>query len=229
MPRGNVKPFPTITFEDALVIGNAIQEIASGEKVRRLTLFDHIKKSPDSGPSRQLIINSNKYGITAGGNQADFLELTQDGKLATSSEVSEKDRIESRFKLSIKKTPIFDYLYEKIKNNKLPSKQVIIDYVKENDIKDDNVAEECIDLFIINLKFIGLLRTMSGIERIITVEQRLEETEGKIADKVIEFSEVRDIVPKISHENIEESCFYITPIGEEGSEQRKHSDLFLVQ
>jgi hypothetical protein len=56
--------FPASSFEEALTIPNAIQKHASGDKVRRLTLFDQMGKSPDSGASRQLIVNSIKYGLT---------------------------------------------------------------------------------------------------------------------------------------------------------------------
>jgi hypothetical protein len=41
--------FPACSFEEALTIANAIQKHASGQKVRRLTLFDSMGKSPDSG------------------------------------------------------------------------------------------------------------------------------------------------------------------------------------
>lgn len=64
------KKIPSIPFEDALVLANGIWECASGQKIRRLTLFDHLKKSPDSGPSRALITASSKYGLTTGGYQA---------------------------------------------------------------------------------------------------------------------------------------------------------------
>jgi hypothetical protein len=55
--------FPASSFEEALTIPNAIQKHAAGQKIRRLTLFDQMGKSPDSGPSRQLITNANKYGL----------------------------------------------------------------------------------------------------------------------------------------------------------------------
>ena len=50
--RGTSKPFPSVTFEEALQLANAIQDHAAGQKVRRLTLFDKMGKSPSSGPSR---------------------------------------------------------------------------------------------------------------------------------------------------------------------------------
>ena len=67
-------PFPNVAFEDALEIANAIWQCSSGQKVRRLTLFDHLGKTPDSGPSRNLITISSKYKLTSGGYQAEYLE-----------------------------------------------------------------------------------------------------------------------------------------------------------
>src|SRR5438876_4690768 len=58
------RSFPASTFGEALVIAQGVQQYASGQKIRRLTLFDNLQKSPESGPRRQLITNSSKYGLT---------------------------------------------------------------------------------------------------------------------------------------------------------------------
>ena len=80
---GGVAPFPRTTLEAALDLGNAIQQHAAGQRIRRATLFEKLDKSPDSGPSRALVTNSGKYAITTGGYQAEFLELTPLGAAAT--------------------------------------------------------------------------------------------------------------------------------------------------
>jgi len=54
--------------------------LASGEKVRRLTLLQQMDKSPNSSTTKMLITNSGKYGITKGSYVAEFLELTPTGK-----------------------------------------------------------------------------------------------------------------------------------------------------
>jgi len=70
------------------VLADAFQKFAAGQlRVRKLTLFDKIGKSPDSGPSRQLITNSSRYGLTKGGYQAEFLELTPEGALSSADDV----------------------------------------------------------------------------------------------------------------------------------------------
>lgn len=87
------------------------------------------------------------------------------------------------------------------------------------------------DTFIVNLRDLKLLQTLSGSERIVTIEHLLDslpQTNSGIK------SELAALSPKkhgqmITQEqaNFENTCFYITPIGEEGSEFRKHADLFL--
>jgi len=54
--------FPAATFEDALELATAIYTVGAGQPVRRITLFDTLGKSPDSGASRQLVTNCAKYG-----------------------------------------------------------------------------------------------------------------------------------------------------------------------
>jgi hypothetical protein len=78
--------FPASSFEEAMTIAKAIQKHAAGEKVRRLTLFDQIGKSPDSGSGRQLVVNSNRYGLTKGSYTAEHLELTNKGRIATNED-----------------------------------------------------------------------------------------------------------------------------------------------
>jgi hypothetical protein len=80
--KRTVRPFPAATFEEALEFAKELFVVGSGQSVRRLTLFDHLGKAPDSGPSRMLITNSNKYGLTKGSYVAEQLELTADGRKA---------------------------------------------------------------------------------------------------------------------------------------------------
>jgi hypothetical protein len=225
-----IRSFPTVSFEESLEVAEAIQRHAAGGKIRRFTLFDALNKSPDSGPSRMLITNSSKYGLTTGGYQAEHLELTPKGRIATDPEVSPKERLKARFDLAIADIPPFKALYDKLAGSKLPGMPVIHDALREINISDDDVAK-CGDAFVVNLKFLGLLRNVAGAERLLTIEHVLEElptTFGSDVPPAI----VRPNGTLAAHASTEMSdwsktCFYITPIGDEGSDQRKHSDLFL--
>ena len=227
----NVAPFPRITLEEALSLGTAIQEHAPGQKIRRATLFEKLNKSPDSGPSRALITNSGKYGITTGSYKADYLELTPTGAKATDPETSDAERLRARFELAIKGVPAFNFLYESLKEKRIPSPEVIRDSLTEAGVEEEH-KKECVDLFLENAKFLGLLRTSAGAERLATIEQLLEQLPS---------SSTRQSLPQTNSEGTaidlkgepsrsvgyDKVCFVIAPINDEGTEQRKHSDMVL--
>jgi hypothetical protein len=225
--------FPASSFEEALTLANAIQKHAAGQKVRRLTLFDQMGKSPDSGSSRQLIVNSNKYGLTKGSYTAEYLELTMDGKLATGSEVAPRDRLKARFRLAIEKIVPFKALYEAQKGNRLPAPSVLEDLAKEQGIPEADV-KECVEMFIVNAKSLGVLKPIAGAERIVAIDQVLEEVPATAAESEptvtpahASADQVRAPAPKGDTQDWDKVCFYISPIGEEGTEHRQHADLFL--
>jgi len=222
------RSFPASTFDDATIIANAIQEFASGQKIRRITLFDHLGKSPESGASRQMIVNSSKYGLTLGGQQAEYLELTPDGRVFTDPETPHKEKISMQFKLAIYDIEPFKKIYEQFKGNKLPTKSVIGDFLKDEGYHVEEISE-CINIFLINSKSIGLLKLVAGAERLLPIEHILEELpvvqSHTEAIRIIEDKQVHK--ETTGNEYFDRTCFYITPIGEEGSEFRLHSDLFL--
>ncbi|MGA2630971.1 MAG: hypothetical protein ABSG54_12260 [Terriglobia bacterium] len=224
------RKFPALTFEEALEIPEGIQKYASGQKVRRLTLFEKLNKEPDSVEARQLVTASGQYGLTKGGYQADFLELTPEGNEATSDGVAPAKKLQARFNLAIQKHAPFAFLYQKLKGIRMPAKEVLGDYLSEASV-EDNEKGECIDKFILNGKFLGLLKTISGSERIIPIEQAVEEVSEARATQ----DETTTLAVPIAGtgesaaatEDFAKICFYITPIGEENSEHRRHADFLM--
>ncbi len=204
-----------------------IYAIAGGQPVKRLTLFDQLGKSPESGPSRQIIINAGRYGLTRGGVAADNIGLTEEGLLAVDDQASAREQARARISLAIEKIEPFEKLFAKFVGTKLPAKAVLIDAAKEIGLKSDYAAE-AVDTFIVNLRFVGLLKTLSGAERIITVDMHLDELPSSNRPKTA----MEPVLPKSNlitteQAQFETTCFYIAPIGADGSEARKHSDLFL--
>src|SRR4051794_19612491 len=86
------RPFPASSFEEALTFARDLYRVGSGQPVRRLTLFNDLGKAPDSGPSRMLITNSNRYGLTKGSYASDYLELTDDGRKAVDEQVAKREQ-----------------------------------------------------------------------------------------------------------------------------------------
>lgn len=138
------RPFPASSFEEALELASAIHKFSSGRPIRRLTLFDQLGKSPESGPSRQLITNSAKYGLTKGSYKAEQIELTPDGAVASDADAPPRERARAQIKLAILEIPVFKALYERFVGNKLPAKQVLIDAAKEQDLTSRGPAGQTI-------------------------------------------------------------------------------------
>ncbi|KQU99734.1 hypothetical protein ASC68_08075 [Devosia sp. Root105] len=229
--RRVVRNFPAAPFEEPLEFARQVFEFGSGQAVRRLSLFHHLDKSPESGSSRQLIINANKYALIKGGYQADMLELTPDGLRSVDPGISPRDQLRARIKLAIEDIEIFGKLHERFVGRSLPAKAALIDAAKELGA-DATAAEEAIDTFILNLRFVGLLATLSGAERIVSKDHALDQLQpSSTAANQPSFgppaTRVSGAVVTAEHAQFDSTCFYITPIGGPDSEQRKHSDLFL--
>jgi hypothetical protein len=242
--RGKRKPFTVGAFEESINFAKELYKLGAGEKVRRLTLFDTLRKSPDSGSSRMLIVISNKYGLTKGSYVAEFLELTPNGLECVSDEQSPVIALKAKFELAVSGIEVYNYLYTKFVGNKLPSisviKDLIVDEYKTKEL-DSESATEVVETFIVNIKYLGLLQTISGAERVISLEHALEKISKTSSDVSIASSnsssqnfQVVDLVQVnnddrsiTTFEDFNNICFYITPIGDENSEFRKHSDLFL--
>lgn len=222
-----VRNFPAAPVEEPLDFARQVFDFGSGEAVRRLTFFDHINRAPESGGSRQLITNASKYGLIKGSYQSDMIELTQDGIRAVDPQIPPREQTRARIKVAIEDIEIFSKLHERFVGKTLPARAALIDAVEELGSSKD-AAEEAIDTFIVNLRYVGLLVTLSGAERIVSKDHALDQlpSSGAISRPVIS-TEATGAIVTAEHAHYETTCFYITPIGAPDSEQRKHSDLFL--
>ena len=223
-----IRPFPSCSFEDALELPNAIQRSAGNQSIRRLTLFDELEKAPESGPSRQLIVNASRYGLITGGYQSDLLQLTEDGDFVTSDEASPRDKARAIANLAVLNIAPFNTLYERYVNNKLPSRAVVADAFRELEIPAATI-DEAVDTFVVNCQFAKLLQTLSGAERFVSIEHLLDSLPASAGGAIQPHSRTKVDGKLITQSaaNFATTCFYVTPIGKEGSEHRKHSDLFL--
>ncbi|WP_294316170.1 hypothetical protein [uncultured Sphingomonas sp.] len=230
-PRGKAgsRPFPHLTFEEAFQLAEAIQAFAGSNAVRRLTLFDHLKRAPESGPTRQWVTTAARYGLIKGNAASEMLELTPDGDVATNKDVSQREQTRARIKLAIDSIELFKNLYSKFSGQKLPSPALMEDATGDLGI-DQRLRKEAVEMFIVNLRFVGLLQTLSGAERILTTDHALDQLPAsRLGEGQPTGRSVSADAPMIVHSDahFDRVCFFIGPIGEDGSDHRKHSDLML--
>jgi hypothetical protein len=228
--RSAQRPFPQVTLEEALELANAIHAHAAGHDVRRLTLFEKLDRSPDSSAGRRLVTNSARYGITKGSYNAEYISLHPEGKLASDPEGHDGKRLQARFRLGVEGFAVFKSLYLKYKGNRLPSDEIMRDDLRTLGVAESDLASAAI-IFVGNLNFLGLLRTIAGARRVIPIEQLLEETPvGSSEVSARETFTLPDRNQPTAGARIDfgKTCFFVAPIGDEGTELRKHSDMVLT-
>jgi hypothetical protein len=102
------RPFPGTSFLEALPLAEAIQTHGAGQKTRRLSLFEALDRSPDSGSTRKLITSSVQYGLTTGGYSAEWLALTAKGAIASSPTAAARAQRAARLELAITEVTPFN-------------------------------------------------------------------------------------------------------------------------
>lgn len=218
--RRGRKPYPIIPFEQALRFGEGVGEVGAGHPVKRATLLEKLKLTVTQ-TTKDLITASNKYGITKGSHDADEFSLTAEGAIAAASRPS-AERNRARIKLAITDIEHFKTLYDKFRGGKMPAVEAMRDTLEDLDVGD---RAPCVDIFLQNAKFVGILQTREGAEYFV-------DTDDAASAAVSTVSSAAHSTPTAANtpvpgEDYDTVCFFIAPIGADDSEHRRHSDAIL--
>ena len=99
--KRTVRNFPASSFEEALSFAVSLYDFGSGQPVRRLSLFNHLGKAPESGPSRQAITNASRYGLIIGSYTSELLELSEEGRRLVNEATQPREKARLKVKLAI--------------------------------------------------------------------------------------------------------------------------------
>ncbi len=160
-------PFPPFSLEESLAIAKVIWENNSGKPMRRLTIFDALKRSPSSGAGRQLVTSSSGYGLTQGSYAAEVLQLTERGQAIT-----EKNDPQAKID-AVMAVEIFAAFFEHYKNATVPATAAASDFLKSQSVPDQSV-ESCLEILLECGEYVSLIQEISGVKRIVSVEHALE-------------------------------------------------------
>ncbi|WGD29325.1 hypothetical protein AncyloWKF20_16320 [Ancylobacter sp. WKF20] len=233
--RKSNRTYPPSTFDDAIMFARSVYDFGAGAPVRKLSYYNHIGKSPESSASRDSITNAFKYGLVKSSFASEQIELTSSALIIVGDNANERERAKAKISLGIENIEPFKIIYNRFVGNRMPAKSALTDAICEIGVPEE-LSDEAIDIFIVNLRTVGLLQVLSGAERILTIDHLLDSLPATpLVHK--SHADVNNPPPAIgpaslparSSEtvNFDDVCFYIAPIGEAGSDTRKHSDLFL--
>jgi predicted nucleotide-binding protein len=200
------RPFPSFSLEASLIIARSISENNACKPYSRLSLAESIDRSPESSAFRNLITSSSSYGLTTGGYQAAYIQLTELG-LAIVAPKSDDERNAALIKATFN-IELFKKLYEHFNQHKIPPHEhfkntLIRDYKLET-----SLADECINLFKADGKYVGLIRHIAGADRVsihdasslpvISVETKEESKEDNLPDNL--YADVtKPVQPEVVH------------------------------
>lgn len=165
--------FPRLPLSQAIEFLQAIFVEGEGEPVRRLTLFDRLKKKPDSGPSRMLVtVSSGGYGLTTGSYQADYLGITERGRRIAAPK-NELDKFEAIYD-ALFANSIFAAFVARFNQRAMPNEEVATDYLKQNHGLSESDAKAFLDVVKHNVSSFGLIQEYSGRQVLVSREMALE-------------------------------------------------------
>jgi hypothetical protein len=169
--------------------------------MKRETLLEKLGL-PMNQTTRELITASSKYGITVGAHDAVELRLTEEGAKSVSPTAS-LERGTARIKLAITNIEPFSKLYEKFRGGKMPAVEAMRDSLE--DLLDEGDRAPCVDIFVQNAKFVGILQTREGAEFITGVEDAATKTLTPAAVPQLPAISANQPVPG---EDFESVCFF---------------------
>jgi hypothetical protein len=145
---------------------------ASGNPVRRLRLLQLLDLNPTAQATRDLITHSSKYGLTEGSYAAEELRLTEKGKLVIDPSTPLRQKRQAAFDLAISGIDPFKKLYNVYSGKPMPSLEVMQDELSDLDLGD---RKPCVDIFVGNANYVGLLKTIGGVKHLLSIDDTLDE------------------------------------------------------
>jgi len=159
--------FPPVPIEEAQQIARTIAQKNAGQPMRRLDVFEELRKQPDSGPSRNLVTASSGFGLTTGGYKAEILSLTDLGRRLAVDD----DR--SAVTDAVLTVEVFRKFFEQYKDNPLPSEVAGKSFLATAGVPTDR-TEACWNLVRQNGEQCGLIQEVSGARRVLSRDHAIE-------------------------------------------------------
>lgn len=210
---------PRKTIEECLSVARPIYENYADTTVSWDEIATAIGKSPSYVATKYLIWGAQAYGLII--KDGDSYRITETSRKIFTPE-SDTQRKESLVK-SITIPTVLSRFYTDYNGKLLPDGEFFNNILQTRYSIPKDRVEEAKAIIIENAKYCEILIEHDSNKKIIRLDGAPTKNDFEPTSNN---SDNADIVPltEIGADNI---CFYITPIGEEGTEIRKHADMLL--
>jgi hypothetical protein len=149
-------------LEEAFIVAKAIQEKNAGKAWKPILLAEALGIKAGSTNFRDITSSSNKYGITAGTWNSDYVSLTQLG--ITLTRPTDKTKEMKAKQQAVLNIELFSKIYDHYRDNKfpLPSDTYFKNMLETEFGVPRQLIDECIRLLTENGKYSGILRDSQG-------------------------------------------------------------------
>lgn len=211
---------PRKTVEECLNVARPIHETYADKMVSWDEIAAAIGKSSTNTTVKYLIWGAQAYGLIL--KEEERYKLTETSKKIFTPE-SNDERRDSLIK-AITIPTILSRFYTDYNGKFLPEGEFFNNILQTRYSIPKERLEEAKQIIIENAKYCGLLIEHDSNKKTI----RLEGSPIKNESTNLKDSELdKQGEERLSELNAENVCFYITPIGDEGTEIRKHADMLL--
>ena len=121
-----------------------------------------------------MIIDAGRYGLTSGGRNTEYIAITETGVEILESGQAEDVVLTKKFECAIDSFEVFHQTYEDLVSKRVPADDVLADLFGQAGLPSSD-REAAASIFVANLRHIGLIQQTSGAERVISIDQLLEE------------------------------------------------------
>jgi hypothetical protein len=164
------RAFPRMSLSRTLELVNAVHKLGHGEPVRRVSAFNQLNRSADSGPSRQLVSTANSgYGLLKGNATSPYLELTERGQALVSS--NDKAHLRRVIYDALMDNAIFKASIDRYRDRALPNDEVFSDYIKSAFSLSDADSKLAVTVIKENMRDYDLIESVAGGREVVVAPE----------------------------------------------------------
>jgi hypothetical protein len=220
LSRLGAEDLPRKTLEEAVRVGECLHSQFAGRSTAWNDLADALKIGRETNSTKYLFWSAAAYGLI-NKEPSNSYSLAETGRKILSP-IYESEGQEAKLKALL--TPnILSRFYTDYNNHLLPTDAIFSNVLERKYGVPRERIQEAKEVIIANGRFAGILREDDEKQSIMLgMDSVVPETTGLSVPVTTDHESARSVISEWA-----KICFYITPIGEDGTEVRKHADMML--
>ncbi|WP_051301929.1 hypothetical protein [Sedimenticola selenatireducens] len=216
---------PKKSLQDALSIAKTINDHYAGKNASWEDIAKAMEFSAKNPNNKYLLWSASAYGIIHSDESGTY-KISETGRKILSPTYEGEDR-EGKVK-AIAAPKILAQFYSDYSGSKLPNGEIFKNVLEQKYHVPKARVDETIQLILSNARFAGMLDESDENAfalRSSNAAVGIGSEDNQTSD--VTYTDTTSSLADLTESDYSKACFIITPIGDEGSDQRKHADAML--